>query len=195
MRIPRGFRSRVRAIARSTGPLVRSKIVQTDASETLGAAAQTAFALITADDDPDDAIFFTDLNGTNITEIESDSRVVSGHLHLSLSHANGGTRFTIIVQKQPDGTAQSTLSATNWHSSSDVQAARDFTANLIYKNQFVVPADSLRTDVNIKFSRRALRRLGRMRDGDGISLRIFNHHATVDGSLNKCWGTIYSRRN
>lgn len=150
--------------------------------------------MITADDDPiDDTV--TDLNGINISECQANSKITNINIRGSVLHVGSGTRVIAILQKIPDGTSPATLSAVNWLSEDMSQAARDFKRNILWRTVMVAPADRLLSHFRIRLSLRsnALRRLGKMEDGDAMSLRFFNT-APADHALTSCYGTIITRR-
>ena len=164
-------------------------------SQSLTAAAQTGFVLLQSEDDPIDDTP-TDLGGTNIAECESSSRVTKIDLNCVIRHANVGTRIVAVLLKAPDGTAPGNLTATNWLSATMTQAERDFKANILWRRVFVTDNSSTMVRFRIKLNRKwnSLRRLGKMSDGDSLILRFFNTHDSVAGSLERCDGTIVTRR-
>lgn len=165
-------------------------------SLSLTAAAQTAAVMLTADDDPlDDTM--TDLGGTNIAECEAGSSVRFINIEGAVQHANGGTRLIGALMKLPDGSLTNSLLATSWLNADQTEEARDFKRHILWRKVFVIPADKQQVHFRIKLSRKrsnALRRLGKMNDGDSLSLRFFNTHDSVAGSLVKCNGIIVTRR-
>lgn len=171
----------------------RHVVNMADDSEILTLNTSTGFVLLQCeDDDPNDEVE-TDMNGTFIAEC-SPGHITKIDLNGSITHTNGGARFIVQLLKAPDGTAAGNSDATNWLSEDETQAARDFKKNILWRRVLVMPADKQLLNFRIKMSRRwnSLRRLGKMRDGDSLLLRVVNTHS-ADGSLVRFDGTIRTR--
>lgn len=133
-------------------------------------------------------------DGTNVAQIYPGATVVSARGIIKFLGTNVGTTTVIrwMIYKKPDGEALVTdLTDTFFHNTNDSPTGREIRANVIAKGMVVGRSDA-GVGIKLWMSKKALRRLGRLRENDKISLLIATNEAsaaTIHG-----FGTIYVRQ-
>lgn len=178
------FRRLVKAeVRKAMGNRVVHRIRMLD--QTITNNVTTKFNLLSCDDDPD---YDLATDGTNVAECHPNSRIVAVQLHVGLYPASNPINpgpLEWMIARDPDGAlgAAGLITPGNLYAA-DVTTATD----MLRKNVWAMGHMFLTTNrdaanLNIRISRKALRRARIMRDGDKVSISFTNPDATDTAKL------------
>lgn len=190
MRRARGF---VRRVMRNSGRIEAKRVILTDFVPGANATPYTTITsvgLVVCQETMNEE---TESDGTNIAEVPLYSKVVGIKLNLSWFGMGASRYMRWMMYKDTDNeTPISSLADANFHSSDDTPTMRELRKNTLAKGWVIPSADGLMKNLRISIRRKALRRIGGLREGDRIKI-IFACNSSTSVGLISGFGTLYVR--
>lgn len=133
-------------------------------------------------------------DGTTIADAPLYSRIAAMRVNLFTS-ASAGTLIRWLLYKMPDGESLiSSLADANFHGSNDTPTQREMRKMTVAKGYYRISPDRLQTDMKIRVSRAAWKRISPLRENDTLRLVIAKSAEGSTGLLSGM-GTIWVKAN
>lgn len=145
----------------------------------LTANALTVVPLLTSNDDPD---YEVGGDFTTSCQCEEGALVKNIDLNLNIQHTTAGTQFELMLLKDINQNLGA-LNPSSLFANSASSAERELRKMTLAYKAIFIPTDKLEKNIRLFVRRKALQRIGQIHEDDDLSLAIFNHHASTNGSL------------
>lgn len=159
--------------------------------QTITQGTDTAFALLTCDDDPN---YDLTTDGTNVAECQVGCRIVAVQLHMSLTNIPNGETVEWVIGRDPDGAITAAGFVVSGVYTADITQGNRMLKDNAWTVGHVMAGTASRDTFNgrLNIARKTLKRARVMHDGDVVRL-VFTHTAASSSSLMYLRGRIITR--